>query len=686
MKGTTRIVTVAFLCMALVTPAGLAAQQTKLDPLVQWMDLTAQLQLQERETAIAAIHNVADAEQRKKLVHAKLLDILGGLPNYNGPLNARITGTIAANGYTIEKLVFESLPHFYVTANVYRPNQPGRYPAVLLQAGHTQEGKPEDQRLAANMALKGYVVLAFDPIGQGEREQSFNKLTSRPDGGWSVNEHIQAGAQNILISESVGRYFIWDAKRSLDYLASRPDVDADRMGAAGCSGGGATTTYIGALDSRLKVTAPACFTQSYHLLFTGPFPDSEMSFPRFLAVGLDHADYAELAAPRPWLILVTEHDFFTPPGAKMVYDEARRIYALYGAEDKLGYFVGSGPHGTPLETRAIIYEWMNRYLKDGKGDTHEKPVHLYSNLELLVTRTGHVDDIPGSRKVYQLTLDEYHAKKHQGTVPELLAELKKLGIPSDGQPPELKVADEPAVEGVRVQSIRFESEPGVEITGKLRLPDSPGRKPAVLVVTDKRHSPWIPSTEALAERVAKSGRVVLTLEPRDAPLLQESRPYLGNWDPNGRANCIGRNLPAMRAHDILRGVDILAARSDVDPTSIHATARGVKGVWLLLAAAVDTRLSKVWLDRTPWSMRIALVTAMNDSLFDAVIPGFALHWDLSDLTKAMGSRPVMWTDPTNWMDYVVPVTGPAFRYRYVFGDTTDFEGAQDNELTDDFMR
>lgn len=142
----------------------------------------------------------------------------------------------------------------------------------------------------------------------------------------------------------------------------------------------------------------------------------------------------------------------------------------------------------------------------------------------------------------------------------------------------------------------------------------------------------------------------------------------------------------MRAHDLLRGVDILAARSDVDATSIRATARSVKGVWLLLAAAVDTRISKIWLDRTPWSMRIALETAMSESLFDAVIPGFALHWDLNDLITAMGNRPVMWTDPTNWMDRVVPISGPSFRYRYVFGDTTDFQGAQDNELTDDFMK
>ena len=85
------------------------------------------------------------------------------------------------------------------------------------------------------------------------------------------------------------------------------------------------------------------------------------------------------------------------------------------------------------------------------------------------------------------------------------------------------------------------------------------------------------------------------------------------------------------------------------PASIRAAARGVKGIWLLLAAAADPRIGKVWLDRTPYSLRAALENSMNTDLFDAVIPGFALHWDLDDLMKAMGNRPVLWTDPANWM-------------------------------------
>jgi dienelactone hydrolase len=305
------------------------------------MDQIAQRQLQARENAIAEIRTVADAERRKQWVRERLLEILGGLPDYNGPLNPRITGRIPTESYTIEKVIFESLPCFFVTANLYRPNQPGRYPAVLIQAGHTQEGKAEPQRASANLALKGFVALCFDPIGQGEREQTYDRQLKGPVAGWSTNEHIQSGAQSRLIGEGLGRYFIWDAKRALDYLLSRPEVDATRVGAAGCSGGGALTTFIGALDARLKAVVPACYPNSYRLLFAGPDPDSEMSFPNFLFQGLDVADFVELSAPTPWLIQATEHDYFVPEGARLVYAEARRWYSLYGAEDNVHFLVFS---------------------------------------------------------------------------------------------------------------------------------------------------------------------------------------------------------------------------------------------------------------------------------------------------------------------------------------------------------
>jgi dienelactone hydrolase len=649
------------------------------------MNRTAQQQLDKREAAIAAIHTVAEAERRKKWVRETLLDILGGLPDYHGPLNARITGRIEAEGYIIEKVLFESLPAFFVSADVYRPAQPGRYPGVLLQSGHTQEGKAEPQRLAANLALKGFVALAFDPIGQGEREQTYDPQLQGPLAGWSVPEHIQAGAQSIMIGEAAGRYFIWDAMRALDYLISRPDVDTNRIAAAGCSGGGALTTFLAALDSRIKAVVPACYPNSYRLLFAGPDPDTEMAFPVFLARGLDVADFVELSAPTPWLIQATQHDYFTPAGGKMVYEEARRWYQLYGAEDRVQFFVGPGSHGTPLVSREAVYEWLIRWLKDGKGDPHEQPVKLYPNQDLWATRTGRVEGEPGSRKLYQLLLDDFHAKNRPGTLQELLVELRALGVSSDGSAPAMKVLSEASsTEGQR-QRILFTSEPGVDIEATLYLPEAAGRKPAVLLLADKPPYFQAPTMDWIAERIVKAGRVVLEMETRGSVPEDADRPFLGDWLANYRANQIGRNLPAMRAHDILRGVDLLAARSDVDAASIHAVARGVKGIWLLLAAAADTRIGKIWLDRTPYSLRLALQNSMNTGLFDAVIPGFVLHWDLDDLVKVMGSRQVLWTDPTSWMRRVVPL-GPSFQYRYVLGDTTDFSDAQDDAYVGELLR
>src|SRR6184192_2790532 len=211
-----KLTTIALLCATFLIPHTLPAQEPIRDPLLRWMNQIAQRQLQERQKAIDRIHTVADAERRKQKVRQTLLDILGGLPDYNGPLHAKITGQIEGQRYTIEKVLFQSLPNFYVNGDLYRPNQPGRYPAILFQSGHTQEGKPEPQRAAANLALKGFVVLCFDPMGQGEREQTYDPQLKAPAAGWSVNEHIHAGAQSILVGESVARYFIWDAKRALE--------------------------------------------------------------------------------------------------------------------------------------------------------------------------------------------------------------------------------------------------------------------------------------------------------------------------------------------------------------------------------------------------------------------------------------------------------------------------------------
>jgi cephalosporin-C deacetylase-like acetyl esterase len=639
------------------------------DPFLQWLDAQAQQQLDQRERIIARIQTPAAANARKAEVRAKLLKSIGGLPDYNGPLHARVTGQLQAPTHTIEKIIFESLPGFYITANLYKPNLPGRYPAILVPSGHTQEGKPEPQHLAANLAAKGYIALTYDPIGQGEREQTYLPEIGRALSGGGGNEHLELGVRSLLIGQSVARYFIHDARRAVDYLVSRPDVDAERLAVTGCSGGGAITTYAAIFDPRFKAAAPGCFISTFRMLFTGPTPDSEMSLPSFLANGLDLADLFEAAAPLPWLMMATTEDYFTPAAARPVYEEAQRFYNVLGAGDRIRYFVGNGPHGTPVESREETYRWMNRWLRGGQGSATDQPVKMFTNRELRVTRSGNVDGEPWSRKLYQIIHDEYKARRQPRPAAELVAEIGRLGVRAPAAAPAVETGGQAAGPVYRTESIRFETEPGLFITAKLYIPNAAGRKPAVVVVEEKRlrvplYVQLSQSTAALSEALASAGQIVCELDVRDSPAANEGRPFLGNWVTNERVELIGRSLAAMRAQDILTAVSILAARPDVDPGAIRGYARGVKSFWLLLAAAVDRRLSKVWLDRAPVTFRSAYESPIATNLFDTLFPAFARHWEIADLTGVTGEQRLFRTDPTNWMNQVIDA-GPGYRYRLV---------------------
>lgn len=628
--------------------------------LLLWMNRIAQRQLGERALEIQSVKTVEAAERRKQLVREKILELIGGLPNYSGPLNAKVTGRIEKPDYIIENVVFESLPRLWVTANLYRPKAPGRFPGILISLGHWDQGKLAEQSLAANFAKKGFVALAYDPIGQGERVVAYDPLLKESAGAWSTEQHIQLGAQSLLVGQSIARYMIWDAMRALDYLVSRPEVEASRIGSTGCSGGGTLTTYISALDSRIKAAAPACWMNSYRTLFTGPVGDDEQSPPAFISSGLDQADYVELFAPKPWLIVSTIEDFFPLEGARQTFEEARSWYRLYGAQDRIEWAVGPGTHGTPLPVRERIYEWMIRWLKDGKGEAGEATLQMASNRELLVTPGGQVTIDLAGRELHTIIrerIEKHDPRQHAAGVLEAILPLMK---PEVEGPVTVRVMSETRSEDLVSQQILLETEPGLELEGTLLVPRKQGRKRGLVVVeTDGGPS-------SIATAAARSGAVVLSLNPRGLPRKDDHRPMGVEWQMNTRALLIGRNLPCLRAFDIRRAVDSLSARPDVDPSSIRGAARGESGVWLLLAAAADSRIQRIWLDKTPSSLRASLDTPTNRNLHSAVIRGFCLQWDLDSLVSVMGDRAVLWTDPTDWLGVVTSTKGN-YRYR-TFGE------------------
>jgi hypothetical protein len=188
------------------------------------------------------------------------------------------------------------------------------------------------------------------------------------------------------------------------------------------------------------------------------------------------------------------------------------------------------------------------------------------------------------------------------------------------------------------------------------LPETAGatRKPAVVLVQRSLE----PGADA--RKLVDEGNVVVLVAPQGAG-EDEGRGFAGNWLNNTRAWLVGRNLPAMQANAINQAIELALQRPDVDPERISARATGVAGIWLLLAAAVNPRIGKIVLDRTPYSLRAAIESPVQQDLHDAVIPGFALKWDLQDVRELVLPREVAWKNPTDWTGNIVFVQG-AFEY------------------------
>jgi len=611
-------------CCAAALAMPTAQLQPPQSPLLKALDALAQQQLTKRAEDIAAIRDRTAAEQRKAEVRQRILSLIGGLPEHRGPLNARVTKTLPREGFVIEHVIYESLPQYFVTANLYRPDRPGRHPAVLMSMGHWESGKASGQLLAANLARKGFVVLVYDPVGQGERQQAYDARFGRSLIGGATEQHFNNGAAAILLGQAVGRYFIHDGMRGIDYLVSRPEVDAERIGATGCSGGGTQTTYIAALDSRVKAAAPACYMNSFRTLFAGSIGDSEQSVPGFLASGLDQTDYVELFAPKPWLIASTEDDFFTPAGARQVYEEAQQWYKLYEAGDRIQWVVGPGGHGTPLKVREAIYAWFIRWLRDGAGDARDEPISLVPDHELRVTDTGQV---PG-RELYEIIRE---TPRQRASANELSTFVR-----------DLTTRNQALLRNFQI----LPAQPGAE------------KRPAVVLLQDQL-APGPDAQKLLADK-----QVVVIVVPSGGGSDVE-RPRSGNWMNNTRAWLVGRNLPALHAAEINAAVSEAARRPDVDPGRISARASGVAGVAVLLAAVVNPQIGSLVLDRTPHSLRAAIDAPIHTNLHDAVIPGFAAKWDLVDLRTLIEPRTVVWQDPTDWMGNVIRVKGS---YTYTSSD------------------
>jgi len=632
--------------------------------------LRNQLAQHERQRAMALLDareasalswTKAEVQARKATIRESLIRALGGLPDRT-PLNARVTGTIQADGYRIEKIIFESQPRFYVTANLYVPTRgTGPFPAILFPLGHEEGAKAHGtwQQILVTFVKKGYVCLAWDTLGQGERGQLYDEDFEASKVIRSTTEHTILGTQTLLSGDSLARYTVWDGIRALDYLVSRPEVDPKRIGCTGNSGGGTHTAYLSALDDRIQVAAPSCYITSWRRLLQTIGPqDAEQCLPPSLAEGLDHADFIHAFAPKPFLILSGVRDFFSITGARESYAEAQRVYGLLGASANIAMTEADDGHGFSQPRRLAAYRWFDRWLKGDDKETMEDPVTPRLEEDLWATATGQVQTSLGGETVFSLNRARARSFEHGMPTPDLVRRL--IGYEAAAGLPAVKPFGVLTRSGYRIEKLVYSSEPGIEIPAVLYLPDGPPNKRSAVVYVDGRGKA---AGAADVEALVRQGLIVLSIDVRG---FGETRNlgddngsdwprYFGDYKSAMTALLTGSTLIGGRVRDISRAVDLLAARPDVDAARIFGAARGGGGPALLHAAALDPRLRRIALDRTLESYRSVVSQRLHRDVFEHVVPGVLRHYDLPDLAAIMAPRPVTIIDASDPLGFPAPL-------------------------------
>ena len=623
------------------------ADNSARNKLIELIDGIANQQLAERAQTIARIQTKAQAEQRKKQVREEILSLIGGLPEHTGPVAVKQFGSLEGDGFRIEKLAYESLPGLWVTANLYLPaTGDGPFPAVLLAPGHEATGKQSQYSFGGNFARAGVIALAIDPIGQGERLQYYDPEKKASTIGGSTGEHGEANIPAMLLGEDIARYFVNDSMRGIDYLLSRRDVNPDRIGALGCSGGGTSTAYLAALDDRVKVAGVACYITSFKELLpsaTG-VQEAEQSIPHFIEQGLDFGDWVEAFAPKPYAIISTKDDMFPFEGARQTHDEAARIWKLYGAEDKLQWITGPGGHGNLGPISPQILGFFLHYLKDAPaGEAAFTPLRAQNPADLLCTPTGQVstsiggETIPSILKARAAQIAPQMAPRHLSPT-ELAEDIRGLtGVvarPSNRAPLTAVLSTEDRG-SYKVVKLSIQGENG-DIPAIVAIPSSPGRKPAVLSLG------WDPQSEVFGPGAGEPDKIVMLLGVTPTPAGTEGlkSPYLGPFNLLSlRAMLVGKTILGMRVDDTIRGVDWLASRDDVEPSTLEVSGKGLMGAVALHAAVLDSRIKSVTVvNELIDSYRSIVFDPLHRDAAEVVVPGVLTKYDLRDLMEAIPPR------------------------------------------------
>ncbi len=627
------IVSVAFLGWILAGAVALGQQPSQPGPadkqLAEYFQAeTAKLQGQ----CLSDVKTLDDWKARREVCRQQLLEMLGLDPfPEKTPLQAVVTGTVDHEQFTVENLHFQSMPGLYVTGNLYIPkNLDKPAPAILYVCGHgavqkdnvSYGNKVGYQHHGAWFARNGYICLTIDTVQLGEIEGIHHGTYRYNMWWWNSRGYTPAGVE------------AWNCVRSLDYLETRKEVDPNRIGVTGRSGGGAYSWWIAAIDERIKAAVPvAGITDLQNHVVDGTV---EGHCDCMFIVNTYRWDYpmvAALVAPRPLLISNTDKDEIFPlDGVCRVHQKVRDIYRLYGAEDKLGLQITEGPHKDTQELRIHAFVWFNRFLKGENPAIGEPAVPFFEPEQLKVFKDLPADEIntkiqerfvPMAQAPQTPQSSEQWITMRDGWV-RALQEKVFRGWPNDREagPLDIDRVFSAEVDGVRLTAFDFASQPHVRLRLFL-LSSADGTQASRVTLNILDEAGWTTWLAAMRSKFEKelSGYTLPEADPAAFETLREAatagKQVLVSVCPRGigpdawsgderkqiqirrRFMLLGQTADSMRVWDVRRVIQALRLIELTAGPPVTVVARGDMAGIALYASLFELGIGQLDLTELP---------------------------------------------------------------------------------------
>lgn len=579
--------------------------------------------------------------------------IIGTFPQI-GNLNGQILGNSEQNGFRIEKIMFESTPKRYVTANLYIPDGNGPFPVVVILCGHGIGGKIPGPYTAVLLASNGIAAMVVDPVGQGERLELIDS-NNVPLTRGVTTEHTLVNAGCNLLGSNVAAYEYWDNHRAIDYLETRPDIDKNNIGVFGSSGGGTQTAYFVGLENRIKAASiGSYFSQRERVLELEGASDGCQHVPYEGREGIEIADFALMFAPKPMLILAGRYDFVDFWGVLRGFEELEKSYEVLEGKGLVALSAVEAGHGGNHESQLALAAFFKKHLTDDHSPVKDVQRIELVRADLQCTVTGQVKtSIPDAVSMcdYNIQLAGQYASKRadfmkQGEKVIRAKMLELLGITL----PKEKITAEPTgfvskrtYNLYKYQVIRLGEMP---VPCVVVVPEQVNAKEDVVLYLNEGGKDEFLNDEAQILSFVNRGSIVVAADLRgfgetaDPADFNDAKYWNREYRNAMTGMHIGRPVTGQRVIDIISLLDFIDSDAVTKGKKVRIAANGLYGPTVIHAACLDKRIKSAEITRSIRSYTEYIQNPMQRDAFTNVLYGVLQYYDLKDLVNGM-DKPVV---------------------------------------------